>query len=52
MWAAIASFLGTLLAKLLPAIGAEIRKNNTVEYIGADDDSEDAISDSIVDDIR
>jgi hypothetical protein len=48
---AIASFLGMLFAKLIPAIGTEIRKNNEVKYIGADDESEDAITDSIIDGI-
>ena len=47
----IASFIGKLFAEMIPAIGKEIRKNNTVEYIGADDESEDAIADSIIDDI-
>ena len=49
MWAAIASFLGTLFAKLIPAIGTEIRKNNTVKHIGADRETKDAIDSCITD---
>ena len=49
MWAAIASFLGTLLAKLIPAIGAEVRKNNTVKHIGADRETKDAIDACVTD---
>ena len=49
MWAAIASFLGTLFAKLIPAIGTEIRKNNTVKHIGADDETKNAIDSCITD---
>ena len=49
MWAAIASFLGTLFAKLIPAIGTEIRKNNTVKHIGADRETKNAIDSCITD---
>jgi hypothetical protein len=49
MWVKIAIFLGTLLAKLIPAIGAEIRKNNTVKHIGADRETKDAIDLCITD---
>jgi len=52
MWVAIAAFLGKLFAMLIPAIGTEVRKNNKVEYIGADDESEDAIADSITDELN
>lgn len=38
MWVAIAAFLGKLFAMLIPAIGKEIRQNNTVKQIGADDE--------------
>ena len=46
---AIAAFLGTLFAKLIPAIGAEVRKNNTVKHIGADRETKDAIDLCITD---
>lgn len=43
----LAAFLGKFLAQLIPAIGNEIRKNNTVEQIGADDEVLADISDDI-----
>jgi hypothetical protein len=46
---AIASFLGRLFSELIPAIGAEIRKNNTVKHIGADRETKDAIDLCITD---
>ena len=45
----IASFLGKLFAELIPAIGKEIRKNNTVRHIGADRETKDAIDACITD---
>ena len=49
MWVAIAAFLGKLLAMLIPAIGAEVRKNNTVKHIGADRETKDAIDACVTD---
>ena len=49
MWVTIAAFLGKLFAMLIPAIGAEIRKNNTVTHIGADRETKDAIDLCITD---
>ena len=46
---AIAALIGRLLAQLIPAIGAEIRKNNTVKHIGADRETKDAIDLCITD---
>ena len=46
-----AAFIGKILAQLVAAIGVEVRKNNKVEYIGADDESENAIADSITDEL-
>jgi hypothetical protein len=43
----IGSFLGKLFAEMIPAIGTEIRKNNTVKQIGADDEVSNDISDHI-----
>ena len=44
---AIGAFIGAIFAKLLPSIGEEIRKNNTVEQIGADDETMADIDDHI-----
>ena len=49
MWVTIATFLGKLFAMLIPAIGKEIRKNNTVKHIGADRETKDAIDSCVTD---
>ena len=42
-----ASFIGKLIAEMIPAIGKEIRKNDTVKQIGADDEVLADIDDDI-----
>jgi hypothetical protein len=43
----LASFIGKLLAQLIPAIGAEIRRNNTVKQVGADHETSSKVHDHI-----
>ena len=43
----LATFLGQLLAMLLPAIDREIRKNNTVQQKGYDDETNAALDSDI-----
>ena len=45
--AALAAFLGQLLAALIPAIGKEMRKNNRVEMKGGHRETKNAINDHI-----
>ena len=45
-------FFGRLLAALLPAIGREIRKNNTVEQKGNDHETKDTLDSDIWDAAR
>lgn len=43
----LAEFLGRLLAALLPAIGKEVRRNNTIEQKGYDDETNKMLDDDI-----
>jgi hypothetical protein len=45
--AILADFLGRVLAKLIPALGREIRKNNTVKQTGADHETVDSLDTDI-----
>ena len=45
--AMLADFLGRVLAKLIPALGKEIRKNNTVKQTGADHETLDSLDTDI-----
>ena len=45
--AILADFLGRVLAKLIPALGKEIRRNNTVEQTGADHETLDSLDTDI-----
>jgi len=45
--AMLADFLGRALAKLIPALGKEIRKNNTVKQTGADHETLDSLDTDI-----
>ena len=44
---AIAVFLGKFLAQLIPALGTKLRRNNTVEQIGANDETQADIDNDI-----
>jgi len=43
----IGELLGRVLAKLIPALGKEIRKNNTVKQTGADHETIDSLDTDI-----
>ena len=45
--AALAAFLGQLLAALIPAIGKEMRKNNRVEMKGGNRETRNSIRNHI-----
>ena len=45
----LAKFFGRLLAALLPAIGKEVRRNNTIEQKGYDDETNKMLDDDIWD---
>ena len=47
--AKLAEFFGRLLAALLPAIGREIRRNNTVQQKGNDHETKDTLDSDIWD---
>ena len=45
--AAIGRFLGAIFSECIPAIGKEIRKNNTVQQKGKDDVTDTMLDDDI-----
>jgi hypothetical protein len=47
LFAALGRFLAPIIAKLIPAIGKELRKNNKVELKGYDNETDKTISDAI-----
>jgi len=48
----IAAFIGTIVAAIIPAIGREIRRNDSVRQIGADDETRDTLDRDILDATR